>query len=143
MNYKLKKMVSRYIPKTVIKPVLNSARLMRALYRGNTSNFAHLQELHDMWLKLDKCEKNLENSVRLMYQTLYAERGQKETFRNREFRVYSQNGEDGILLYLFSKIGIQYRQFIEFGAGGKSSNTENLIRDRSQCSQSGIRYPDK
>jgi hypothetical protein len=102
---------------------------MRALYSGNTSNFAHLQELHDMRLRLDKCEKNLENSVRLMYQTLYAEGRQKEAFRDREFRVYSQNGEDGILLYLFSKIGIQDRRFIEFGAGGKTSNTENLIRN--------------
>lgn len=129
MNYRLKKMMSRYIPKTVVKPILNTQRLVRALCGGNTSNFAHLQELHDMWLKLDKCEKNLENSVRLMYQALYAGRGRKEAFRDREFKIYSQNGEDGILLYLFSKIGSRDGRFIEFGAGGKTSNTENLIRN--------------
>lgn len=129
MNYKLKRMVSRYIPKAIVKPVLNTARLVRALCVGKPNNFAHLRELHDMWLKLNRCQKNLEDSMRLKYQALHPERGQKNAFRNREFRIYSQNGEDGILLYLFSKIGSRDRRFIEFGAGGKTSNTENLIRN--------------
>jgi hypothetical protein len=41
--------------------------------------------------------------------------------------VYSQNGEDGILLYLFSRIGVTDRRFVEFGIGdGQECNTTNL-----------------
>ena len=41
--------------------------------------------------------------------------------------MYSQNGEDGILLYIFSKIGVTNRTFVEFGVGeGKQCNTANL-----------------
>ncbi len=45
-----------------------------------------------------------------------------------EFRIYSQNGEDGILLWLFSKIGTTSRTFIEFGMGtGRECISTNLI----------------
>ena len=44
-----------------------------------------------------------------------------------ELRVYSQNGEDGILFDIFSKIGTTDRRFIEFGIGdGRQCNTANL-----------------
>jgi hypothetical protein len=51
-----------------------------------------------------------------------------QTVLNRaECRVYSQNGEDGILLYLFSRIGVTDRRFVEFGIGdGRECNTTNL-----------------
>lgn len=43
-------------------------------------------------------------------------------------RVYSQGGEDGVLLRLFEKIGVRHRFFVEFGAwdGLHLSNTANL-----------------
>lgn len=45
-----------------------------------------------------------------------------------EFSVYSQNGEDGILLFLFSIIGASSRQFVEFGVGdGRECNSANLL----------------
>ncbi len=44
-----------------------------------------------------------------------------------ELRVYSQNGEDGILFFLFSLVGTTNRQFVEFGIGnGKQCNSANL-----------------
>ncbi len=44
-----------------------------------------------------------------------------------ERKIYSQNGEDGILLYLFSRIGTTGKTFIEFGCGdGVECNTANL-----------------
>lgn len=45
-----------------------------------------------------------------------------------EFRAYSQNGEDGILLYLFSLVGTTNKVAIEICAGdGTECNSANLI----------------
>lgn len=50
------------------------------------------------------------------------------TFGDVEFRAFSQNGEDGILLYLFSLIGMGERRCVEVCAGnGLQCNTANLI----------------
>jgi hypothetical protein len=44
------------------------------------------------------------------------------------FRVHSQNGEDGILLYLFSLIGTTNKKVLEVCAGdGQTCNSANLI----------------
>ncbi len=44
-----------------------------------------------------------------------------------EARVFSQNGEDGILLHLFSRIGVTDRRFVEVGVeDGSECNTANL-----------------
>jgi hypothetical protein len=52
------------------------------------------------------------------------------TPRDHELSVHSQNGEDGILLHLFSVIGTTDRRFVEFGMGdGITCNTANLSRN--------------
>jgi len=66
-------------------------------------------------------------SMLATYKNLLPIGNQKKTLRNKEYKVYSQNGEDGLILYIFSRIGALSNTFIEFGAGGISSNTENLI----------------
>jgi hypothetical protein len=44
-----------------------------------------------------------------------------------ELKVFSQNGEDGVLLRLFSDIGTTDRRFVEFGSNdGIECNTHNL-----------------
>ena len=44
------------------------------------------------------------------------------------FKVYSQNGEDGILLFVFAVIGMTNRVVVEIAAGnGIESNSANLI----------------
>lgn len=44
-----------------------------------------------------------------------------------EYRVYSANGEDGILLYIFWRVGTTNCRFVEFGIGsGRECNTANL-----------------
>lgn len=51
----------------------------------------------------------------------------RSEINNHELSVYSQNGEDGILLYLFSRIGTTSRTFVEFGVGdGTECNSANL-----------------
>jgi hypothetical protein len=45
-----------------------------------------------------------------------------------EAQVYSQNGEDGILAEIFSRIGTTNRVFVEFGAGdGTENNSAYLL----------------
>jgi hypothetical protein len=50
------------------------------------------------------------------------------SFADVEFRAFSQNGEDGILLYVFGLIGMGERRCVEICAGdGIECNTANLI----------------
>lgn len=52
---------------------------------------------------------------------------EKITLFNSEFRIFSQNREDGILQYIFSKVDTTNRCFVEFGVGnGRECNTANL-----------------
>ena len=47
--------------------------------------------------------------------------------RSHEAKVYSQNGEDGLLLHLFSRIGVATRTFFEFGVQtGRECNSAHL-----------------
>jgi hypothetical protein len=51
----------------------------------------------------------------------------KSILNQHEARIYSQNGEDGILLHLFSLLGTRDRHFVEFGVGdGRQCNSANL-----------------
>lgn len=53
-----------------------------------------------------------------------------------ENRIFSQNGEDGILQYIYSKIGVTNRRFVEMGCNqAKQSNTGNLLVN---CGWSGL-----
>jgi hypothetical protein len=44
-----------------------------------------------------------------------------------EYSLLSQNGEDGILRFLFSEIGFRSRYFVEFGFGAHQCNSLRLI----------------
>jgi len=63
----------------------------------------------------------------LTYNTISEEVDQRRILRSHEFEIYSQEGEDGLLLYIFSKVGATNRCFVEFGVDeGKQCNTANL-----------------
>lgn len=66
-----------------------------------------------------------ENEIKKMqtdYASLINDFDRKAFLRSKERKYYSQNGEDGILLYIFSQIGAPDKRFIEFG-----------IEDGSEC----------
>jgi hypothetical protein len=44
-----------------------------------------------------------------------------------EYSLFSQNGEDGIIRFLFSEIGFESRRFVEFGFGPVQCNSLRLI----------------
>lgn len=66
--------------------------------------------------------------LRMRYQELARQKVGLPDFPDVEFKCYSQNGEDGILLYIFSLIGTTNRRAVEICAGdGIECNAANLI----------------
>lgn len=66
--------------------------------------------------------------LRLKYQEMLRDHAPLPAFDSVEFRSYSQNGEDGILLYIFSLIGTTNKKAVEICAGnGMECNAANLI----------------
>ena len=66
--------------------------------------------------------------LRLQYKELARRGVPLAQLSDVEFRCYSQNGQDGILLYIFSVIGTTNRRVVEICAGdGIECNAANLI----------------
>ncbi len=66
--------------------------------------------------------------LRLRYQELVRQGAPLPDLLDTEFQCHSQNGEDGILLYLFALLGTTNRRVVEIGAGnGIECNAANLI----------------
>jgi hypothetical protein len=77
--------------------------------------------------RVDDLERNAAALLQRRYPGLDAEPSASERLRAQEFKVRSQNGEDGLLAYLFSAIGPTDRRFVEIGIGdGQECNTANL-----------------
>ena len=76
-------------------------------------------------------KKNLLSDFFLLMRFLFSwnfAKDRKIRYINKfELRIYSQNGEDGILQTIFYKIGTKNRYFVEFGVGdGNECNTRFL-----------------
>jgi hypothetical protein len=66
--------------------------------------------------------------LRLQYQDLARRAVDLPKLEDVEFRCHSQNGEDGILLYIFALIGTTNRKVVEICAGdGIECNAANLL----------------
>lgn len=73
-------------------------------------------------------KKNASYIIRNSYSEIIHPDRRSETINDNEFNVYSQNGEDGILLFILSKIGVHNYSIIEFGGSdGIQCNSANLI----------------
>jgi hypothetical protein len=73
-------------------------------------------------------DKEVQLLLSLKYRELLASGGPLPTLGDIEFRCFSQNGEDGILLYLFSLLGTTNQKAVEICAGdGIECNIANLI----------------
>ncbi len=90
-------------------------------------------KLRDRWLRprvLSEVDANLAHVLFVEHEAIAAESGRlgyQALLRHREFRVFSQNGEDGLLAFIFSEIGVTNRQFVEFGVDdGRECNCANL-----------------
>ncbi len=71
---------------------------------------------------------NFSNLLYSKYASVAGNISYKERICNLEYKIFSQNGEDGLLLYIFSQVGITNKTLIEFGIeDGRECNSANLI----------------
>ena len=75
---------------------------------------------------------NASQGTQTLLTMLYRDRAERHlpppSFDDVEFRAYSQNGEDGILLYLFALLGASTKRCVEICCGsGLECNSANLI----------------
>lgn len=105
-------------------------KLGRTFIRKPMKAIVGSQDVDRLNMRLDALEQAAQNMNLQKLRSLYPtgeSPSQRTVFRNHEARVYSQNGEDGLLLYLFSKIGTTDQRFVEFGVeDGRECNTANL-----------------
>jgi hypothetical protein len=75
-----------------------------------------------------RCDATTQILLQLEYKKFVQDRQPPPQFKDIGFRSYSQTDEDGILLFLFSVIGVSNKTCIEICAGdGVECNTANLI----------------
>lgn len=108
----------------MINPAKEKELVKRFLPRSIISSFRKI--IYPEKIKL--VEENLNALLCEHYRELAApDLQQKIALKNSEFKVYSKNGGDGILLHIFSKIGVTNRTFVEMGVeDGQECNTANL-----------------
>lgn len=111
-------------------------RKLRILFREATAE--QLSEIKQLKNELNNLKRTVsffssnnqvgQKSLYLYYQNLLDTNSQLPNFQDTGFRVFSQNDEDGYLLYIFSLIGTTNRYCVEICAGnGIQCNTANLI----------------
>lgn len=84
-----------------------------------------LKEILSAPLVFDSIKRDLNSFMNLRK---ISGKNQKDAIKNSEFKIYSQNSEDGIISYIFSKIGTSNKKLVEFGIeDGRECNTANLI----------------
>ena len=84
---------------------------------------------HINWINRDWEDKSLIMQAKILMASDYW-RDDRANFqlRSKEFRVYSQWGDDGIIQYLVQTLNIENKKFIEFGVGDYfESNTHFLL----------------
>jgi len=102
--------------------------LLKVLGTLRTKN--HIQDfarIHELGLACDWTHRNARRTLARQHESIMANGGQRERLRAREMKMYSQNGEDGIILYLLDRIGVSDRRFVNIGGGGTSNTTFLLV----------------
>src|SRR5712692_9244085 len=85
-----------------------------------------IQALEDFYI-VQRSSKASQLLLSMQYQEMLAQHRPLPKLQDTEFRVFSQHGEDGILLYLFSLLGTTNKMCVELCGGGGFDNTANLI----------------
>lgn len=84
------------------------------------------QALSDYFV-LRRSNKATQVLLAMQYKEMVALHLPMPKFEDVQFRVYSGQGDDGILLFLFSVLGTTNKKCVEICGGGGYDNTANLI----------------
>ena len=84
---------------------------------------------HLNWINVDWEDRSLIMQAKtLMFSDFWRNREDDFDLTFKEFRVFSQFGDDGIIQYLIHELDIENKKFIEFGVGNYyESNTHFLL----------------
>ena len=86
---------------------------------------AILARVRQMLVRLDRLDRLTEAIGRIEARQVAAD--SSDDLNAHEFRVFSQNGEDGVIQFLLSRVTIENERFVEFGVGDYSeANTRFL-----------------
>jgi hypothetical protein len=98
-------------------------RLLRPVY----ATFLRIRQL---LVRLNRLDRLIEAVGRIEARQVASD--PSDDLNAHEFRVFSQNGEDGVIQYLLSRVAVENKLFVEFGVGDYSeANTRFLaIHDR-------------
>lgn len=107
------------LAKTIVKALLPAAMQAR------------IREQLAMPARLDRLEKQVAllaaHQARHTYGSAAGEPLSHSVLNDHELQIYSQNGEDGILQFIYAQICVTNRTFAEFGMGdGRECNTAYL-----------------
>lgn len=91
---------------------------------------ATLARLRQLLVRLDRLDRVIEAVGRIEARQVASD--PSDDLNAHEFRVFSQNGEDGVIQFLLSRVNIAHKRFVEFGVGDYSeANTRFLaLHDR-------------
>jgi hypothetical protein len=91
---------------------------------------ATLARLRQMLVRLDRLDRVIEAVGRIEARQVASD--PSDDLNAHEFRVFSQNGEDGVIQFLLSRVDVGDQRFVEFGVGDYSeANTRFLaLHDR-------------
>ena len=107
MDMRLVRLVRRFLPKPI---------------------FSRLRPWFNLHSRLRVLEDSQVQMATYLSRQSYLRGNDSQSINRHELKVYSQNGEDGILLYLFSKIDSTNRFAVEFGVGDATEcNSLNLL----------------
>lgn len=76
--------------------------------------------------RLKKAEKKYKQAINKKSPII-----KSDNINDYEFSIFSQNGEDGILDYIFTKIGVTNGKFVEIGCGHTQNNSLYMICKRN------------
>lgn len=110
---------------TNFKNFIKNVYFFLKCFFGQPLNFKDLNNLHEYILATKKVYNNSLKCFAQKYEQLYAYNDnicERNNSSNIEKSFFSQNGEDGILSEIVSKVGKGDALFVELGSGGISSN---------------------
>jgi hypothetical protein len=98
--------------------------VIESLYSQSALSFEERKKIDE----IAAVDKQMQIFLSLKYKDLLNQTAPLPRLADVQFRSYSQNGEDGILLYIFSLVGTTSKKAVEICAGnGIECNSANLI----------------